>query len=171
MRRGPCRRSNHAWSWRGYPDGHGGWRRSARLVPAGKGFDDEHVPAAAGAWRPIVLRLLGRWFARRGNVEKVAGQAKHGLACGAGEQAVTADAMEASRQDVRQEAADELVGRERHHALTFGAAIAWRCDRARPCPVQPGSACARYRYRRPGDGRPQKRAGLHHRERQARLCT
>ena len=41
-----------------------------------------------------------------------------GRACAAmaiGEEAVVADAMEAVRQDVQQEAADELVGVERHH--------------------------------------------------------
>src|SRR5882757_6743971 len=40
-----------------------------------------------------------------------------GLAGGAGEQSVVADAMEPLRQNVEQEAPDELVGRERHGAV------------------------------------------------------
>src|SRR5229473_4989275 len=44
----------------------------------------------------------------------------------AGEQAVVADAVEARRQDVDQESADELGGSERHDLLaitTFGAIV------------------------------------------------
>ena len=40
-----------------------------------------------------------------------------GLAGGAGEQPVVADAMEPLWQDMQQEAPDELVGRERHRAI------------------------------------------------------
>ncbi len=46
------------------------------------------------------------------------------LRAGTGEQAVVADAVEARRQDVEQEAADELVRRERHDALPLGAVTA-----------------------------------------------
>ena len=42
-------------------------------------------------------------------------------ACAAGEQAVVADAVEAVRQDVDQEAADELGGGERHDLLALAA--------------------------------------------------
>jgi hypothetical protein len=42
--------------------------------------------------------------------------------CRTGEQAVMPDAVEAARQDVEQEAADELVGRQRHDLLPFGTA-------------------------------------------------
>jgi hypothetical protein len=38
----------------------------------------------------------------------------------AGQQAVVTDAVKALRQDVHQEAADELVGIERHHAVSLG---------------------------------------------------
>ena len=38
----------------------------------------------------------------------------------AGQQAVVTDAMEALRQHVHQEAADELVGIERHHCVSLG---------------------------------------------------
>jgi hypothetical protein len=43
--------------------------------------------------------------------QQFAGEREAGLAGAAGEQAVVADAMEAARQDMEQEAADELVGR------------------------------------------------------------
>jgi hypothetical protein len=41
-----------------------------------------------------------------------------GLAAGAGQQPVVADAMKPLRQNVGQEAPDELVGAERHCAVT-----------------------------------------------------
>ena len=100
-------------------------RRSARLPPPFEGLDDDHVPAAAGAWRAGV-----DWFAPmvvrggRRDGEQLAGEREAGLAGGAGEQAVVADAMEAARQDVEQEAADELVGGERHDLLPVGAVAA-----------------------------------------------
>ena len=46
------------------------------------------------------------------------------LAIAAGEQDAVADAVEALRQDVEQEAADELVGGECHDLLAVGAAAA-----------------------------------------------
>ena len=63
-----------------------------------------------------------------GRGEKLAGARDVGLAAGAGEQAIVADAMEALGQDVEQEAADELVGVERHGPV----ALAARCDDS-PC--------------------------------------
>ncbi len=56
-------------------------------------------------------------FRRRSDVQQFARECEAGLAGGAGEQAVVADAMEAARQDVEQEPTDELVGGERHDAL------------------------------------------------------
>ena len=58
---------------------------------------------------------------RRGDVQQFASEREAGLAGGAGEQAVVPDAVEAARQDVEQEAADELVGGERHDLLPVGA--------------------------------------------------
>ena len=49
---------------------------------------------------------------------------ERGLAGGAGEQAVVADAVKALGQDVEQEAPDELVGAERHDLLPFGTGAA-----------------------------------------------
>ena len=58
------------------------------------------------------------------DVQQFAGEREAGLAGGAGEQAVVPDAMEAARQDMEQEAADELVGGERHDLLPVGAVAA-----------------------------------------------
>lgn len=55
----------------------------------------------------------------RSDAQQFAGECEAGLTSGAGEQAVVTDAMEAAREDVEQEAADELVGRERHGALAL----------------------------------------------------
>ena len=100
-------------------------RRCARLPPPLERLDDDHAPAAAGAWRAEVV-----WFfrcvviGRRRDGQQLAGEREAGLAGGAGEQAVVADAVEAARQDVEQEAADELVGGERHDLLAVGAVAA-----------------------------------------------
>ena len=48
-------------------------------------------------------------------IEQPAAERELGGAMAVGEEAEVADAMEAVRQDVQQEAADELVGVERHH--------------------------------------------------------
>src|ERR1700751_5153508 len=84
-----------------------------------EGLDD--APAAAAAWtggrRPnisIGLRLWhGEQFARPRDVVGTGGL---------GEQAVVADAVEALRQDVDEEAADELTGCQGHE-LVSGAAV------------------------------------------------
>ena len=59
--------------------------------------------------------VVARWFDRfsrldcRRHREQFAGAGDIGLAAGAREQAIVPDAVEALRQDVEQEAADELV--------------------------------------------------------------
>lgn len=63
-------------------------------------------------------------MAAAGNSQEFAGEREAGLAGGAGEQAVMADAMEAARQDMEQESADELVDRERHDLLPVRAVAA-----------------------------------------------
>src|SRR5271166_967899 len=57
---------------------------------------------------------LGR---RRRADKEFAGARYIGFSCGAGEQAVMTDAVEALWQNMEQEAADELLRRERHQAL------------------------------------------------------
>jgi hypothetical protein len=66
-------------------------------------LDDDHVATAAGARRAMVVSLvvlvaLGEFGRRHG--EQLAGAGEVGLAGGAGEQAVVADAVKAFRQDV-----------------------------------------------------------------------
>lgn len=97
-------------------------RRCAGLTLALEGFYDDHAPAAAGAWRPYVVRL-GPRVGRRGrcNTEQLAYSFEMRLAGGAGEQAVVTDAVEALWQNVEQEAADELVGGQRHDLLAVSA--------------------------------------------------
>jgi hypothetical protein len=60
---------------------------------------------------------LCRWIHHRhGRGDQFPGARDIGLAGGAGEEAVMTDAVEPLRQDVEQEAPDELVGREHHRA-------------------------------------------------------
>jgi len=103
------------------PGSCGSVGRRARLHPALERLDDAHAPAAAGTrWAPIErFWRFDRLWRRRGHGKQFAGAGYIGLACGTGEQAVMADAVEATWQDMEQEAADELVRRERHHALPF----------------------------------------------------
>ena len=56
--------------------------------------------------------------------DQFSGARNVGLAGGAGEQSVVADAMEAVGQNVEQEAPDELAGRERHRAKPLPAVAA-----------------------------------------------
>ncbi|BCH21596.1 hypothetical protein MesoLjLb_13810 [Mesorhizobium sp. L-8-3] len=82
----------------------------------------DHAAATAGAWRAEVVRFFRAVVSRRcGDVQQFASQCETGLAGGAGEQPIVADAMEATRQDMKQEAADELVGGERDDLLAIGA--------------------------------------------------
>lgn len=117
--------SYHAGSWGSLPVRCGFVRRSARPPPAFEHLDDNHSPAAAGAWRAEVVRfvrgIIIRW---RGDVQQFASEREAGLAGGAGEQAVVPNAAEAARQDMDEEAADELVDCERHHLLMVGAVAA-----------------------------------------------
>jgi hypothetical protein len=95
-------------------------RRSPRLPPALEGLYDDHVPAAAWAWRTLIDRIIGTVLLGFGrDVEQLAGQRERGFARGAGEQAVVAYAVEAAGQDVKQEPADKLVGPQRHDALVL----------------------------------------------------
>src|ERR1019366_8940101 len=121
-------------SWGVDPDGDG-WRRwpIVRCSAALEGLDDDHATAAA--WTG--LRQRPRFFVVSGlGGLGIARASRHGQQLtdpcdivGAGamsEQAVVADAMEAARQHVDEEAADELVGGERHDLLpltTFGAVV------------------------------------------------
>ena len=74
------------------------------------------------------LRLAGIGVAGTGGIgtglrngEQFAGPGDVVGARAAGEQAVVADAVEAGRQHMDEEAADELVNGERHHLISIGA--------------------------------------------------
>ena len=69
-----------------------------------------------------LLRLGRFWRGRHG--QEFAGAGEAGLAGGAGEQTIVADAVEAARQDMQQEAAHELVGVQRHDLLALRPAAA-----------------------------------------------
>src|SRR3954451_7674148 len=76
-----------------------GWCGRVRLPPSPEGLDDGHAPAAAGTGREPIERF--RHFdrlRRRCHGQQFAGTRDVGLACGTGEQAVMADAVEAPRQ-------------------------------------------------------------------------
>src|SRR6516225_2329732 len=96
------------------------------LLPWQEGLDDAHAAAAAGAgmlWRFRLFGLCGdgldgvdrdEW-----NCEQLADTRDVVGASWAGQQAVVTDAVKALWQHVHQEAADELVGIERHHPVSL----------------------------------------------------
>jgi hypothetical protein len=57
---------------------------------------------------------------RRSDASQPTGERHDLIVRRTGEQAVMPDPVEATRQDVGQEAADKLVGRQRHDLLAFG---------------------------------------------------
>ena len=63
------------------------------------------------------IGLIGRC----GDVQEFARKRKAGLSGRACKKAVVPDAMEAARQDMEQEAADELIDGERHDLLPIAA--------------------------------------------------
>src|ERR1700693_988225 len=87
-------------------------------------LDDAHAPAAAGARR--IERVIGRLaitigFCRSAghrHAQKLARRCDALGLCGAREEAVMANAMEALRQDMDEEATDELAGGKRHGGVT-----------------------------------------------------
>src|SRR5262245_45579026 len=99
--------------------------RAARCGAAGKDLDNDHAAAAARAWRTMIgggVRIGGVVHCRRINLrhwssQKLPGARDVGLAAGAGQQPVVADAMKPLWENVEQEAPDELAGGERHCAV------------------------------------------------------
>jgi hypothetical protein len=94
------------------------WRARHRYLPALEDLDDAHGPAAAGTWLAQGERSdLGRGDpVRLLDAEQGADLGDVGLSGRACQQAVVPDAVEAIRQDVDQEPADEL-GRGQPHDL------------------------------------------------------
>src|SRR6202051_4270441 len=101
---------SRAGSRRDAPGWCGRVRWRSGLPPSPKDLDDGHAPAAAGTgWEPIEQFWHFDRLRRRCHGKQLAGTRYIGLAWGTGEQAVMADAVEATWQDMEQEAADELV--------------------------------------------------------------
>src|SRR5271167_1469435 len=87
------------------------WPRTTSLLVASR--QSGHLSCAQ---RPAIrLSLTGHHSCRA--TKQFTGSRYTGLARGTGEQAVMANAVEATWQDMEQEAADELVRRKRHDAL------------------------------------------------------
>src|SRR5215472_7727392 len=99
--------------------------RAARRGATAKDLDNNHAAAAARAWRTMIgggVRIGGVVHCRRINLrhwssQQLPGARDVGLAAGAGQQPVVADAMKPLWQYVEQKAPDELVGTERHCAV------------------------------------------------------
>src|SRR5829696_319837 len=87
-----------------------------RVHPRAEALDDDEATAAAGAGRRwwLVVGGLGVGLIRGNWGGQVPDPGDVGDPRSTGEEAVVADAVEAVGQDVKQEAADELVGREGH---------------------------------------------------------
>src|SRR5580704_6334781 len=88
-----------------------------------EGLDDDHATTAAGAW--MQFTRIGNWEITglrrcRWDVEQLTRSGDVIGARAAGEETVVADAVEAFGQHVGEEAADELVGTERHELGSFG---------------------------------------------------
>jgi hypothetical protein len=107
--------------------------RGAWLLPRQEGLDDAH--AAAAAWAGMVwwFQLFGLCGGDLDGVDRDERHREQGAdtrdvvgRCWAGQQAVVSDAVEALCRHMHQEAADELVGIERHQPVslpTFEAII------------------------------------------------
>ena len=97
------------------------WGAASRFLTTAEGLNDAHRAAAVGAWFSECERddLVRWWIAglRGFRPEQGADLREIGLARGAGEQTVVADAMEAIRENVDQEAADELARSQLHDGL------------------------------------------------------
>src|SRR4051812_44961086 len=87
-----------------------------RVHPRAEALDDDEATAAAGAGRRWWLVVGGLWVGLiRGNWgEQVPDPGDVDGPRSAGEEAIVADAVEAIGQDMKQEAADEIVHREGH---------------------------------------------------------
>jgi hypothetical protein len=94
------------------------WGARLRLLATAEGLDDAHCATAIGAWFSECERtnLCCRQVIRFGYFcpKQRPGLGNIGLAGRTGQQTVVTDAMETIREDVDQEPADKLVGRQPH---------------------------------------------------------
>src|SRR5271169_3823000 len=98
--------------------------RAARCTATPKDLDNHHAAAAARAWRAMIgggvrtgCVLCYRRLVRHWGGHQLPGACDVGPAAGARQQPVVADAVKSLRQNVEQEAPDELVGGEGHCAV------------------------------------------------------
>jgi len=99
------------------------WSARQRLLPSAERLNNAHRPAAIGAlFSECERNDLGGWrvflFGRFGP-EQGSDLCDVGLAASTGKQAIVADTMKTSGQNVDQEAADELVGGQAHCLLAI----------------------------------------------------
>src|ERR1043166_5092578 len=94
----------------------------ARRAAALEGLDDDHAPSAARAGMREGVRFIGIGSGgiagrvlRSRSIEQLPRLRDVLSTLGAGEQTVVTDAVEAAGHYVDEEAADELIGGERHH--------------------------------------------------------
>lgn len=87
--------------------------------------EHDHDATTARAGRAGIAGLFGGRF-RRWRVEQPTTEGEFGGALAVGEEAVVADAVEAVRQGVQQEAPDELVGSKRDDLTRRELAMATR---------------------------------------------
>src|SRR5256885_12782913 len=129
-----------------HPDPRIGGRWAAGLGAARKDCDNDQAAAATRARRAMIgggVRIGGvvrcrRLDLRDWGADKLLGARDVGLAAGAGQQPVVADAMEALWQNVEQEAPDKLVDAKRHDAVprlpvAAGGLFSERSTRATLC--------------------------------------
>src|SRR5215831_14471206 len=120
-----CRRERTGMVIGSRPDPRTGRRWAAGCGGACKDLDNEHAAAAGWARRAMIGRgvrtdsvvCCRRAVVRGWGADKLLGTRDVGFAAGARQQPVVADAVEPLRQNVEQEAPDELVGGERHCAV------------------------------------------------------
>jgi len=102
-------------------------RWPADVLRSSEGLDDKHrrtaVPAEEGG---SCAGVLGRFRDRRWwqLMQQLSDRWDIVLAVGVGEQPVVADAVKAGGQDMQQEAAHELLGRDGHHFAARSAVLA-----------------------------------------------
>jgi hypothetical protein len=111
-----------------------GWRRT-RQCTGQEGFNADQVALAADgaiAQGPaseslvtvaVVFHRVGYWVRGSHDAEQPAAGGEPGCPVAIGQQAVTTDVLEAAGQDMKQEAADEFVGCQRHGLRCGGVFI------------------------------------------------
>src|SRR6266852_7586294 len=100
-----CRSLDHRW-------------RTKLDFSSGESFDDHHRPTTLGA-RPKIARTGGGdlLFGLRCRAEQLEAKWQSGGTFAVGQEAEVADAHETFREQVQQEAAQELIEREGHQLL------------------------------------------------------